>query len=60
MSTSMDELIAVARLGGRVDTLIESKAWLEQKIKDADAENEARRKETYGHDSIRTTSNASN
>ena len=58
MSTSMDELIAVARLGGRLDTLIELKAWLDQKIKDADKENETRRKEIYERDNNRTTSNA--
>jgi hypothetical protein len=57
--TSMDELIAAARLGGRIDTLIELKNWLNQKIKDADQENETRRKEIYEHD-IRTASDATN
>jgi hypothetical protein len=55
----MDELIAAARLGGRIDTLIELKNWLNQKIKDADQENETRRKEIYEHD-VRTASNATN
>ena len=51
MSTdkSLDELMAAARLGGRIDTLIELKNWLDAKIKDADKENESRRKEIYEH-----------
>lgn len=55
--TSMEELVAAARLGGRLDMLIELKNWLSQKIAAADEENEMRRKEIYEHD-IRTASDA--
>lgn len=55
--TSMEELVAAARLGGRLDVLIELKNWLSQKIAAADEENEMRRKEIYEHD-IRTASDA--
>lgn len=59
MST-MDDLIGAAKLGGRLDLLVELKAWIEQKIKAADEENERRRKGIHSEHDIRTTSDAAN
>lgn len=57
MDLNLDELTGAARLSGRIDTLIELRKWLEEKIKAADEENEKRRKGIYEHD-VRTTSDA--
>jgi hypothetical protein len=53
----LDGVIAAAKLGGRIDVLMELRDWLDRKITAADKENENRRKETHEHDT-RTSSDA--
>lgn len=58
MSTQMDELIASAKLGGRIDLLIELRRWLDQQLTAADKENERLRKATSDELNVRTASTA--
>lgn len=36
---SLDRLLAVTKLGGRIDVLMELRGWLDEKISTAEAEN---------------------
>lgn len=36
---SLDKLLAVKKLGGRIDVLMELRRWIDEKVAEAEAEN---------------------
>lgn len=58
LEKSLDGVIEAARLGGRVDTLLELHRWVEAKIAAANKENEVKRKELPCERNSRNTNGA--